>query len=291
MQKKKIIFIVNPKAGVRKGFSESIIRSVIDQDKFEFSLIKTECEGHAVEIAQKAAKDTIEIVVACGGDGTVNEVVQGLEGSSSTLGIIPLGSGNGLARHLGIPMNIKKALEVINSGKNLQINGGKINGKLFLCAAGFGFDAHVAKLFRRSENRGLISYIRLILKEFKNYPTFNIDNPIDSKKYTHLFLCSIANANQFGNDFKLVPDKKVTDSYLQLVLVEKPSFLQFIQLAYHARFGNPEKLNFVHAFKIPSEVTINAPSFLAHVDGEPIKLDSVEVKIELVKNRVKVKIS
>lgn len=288
MQKKKIIFIVNPKAGVEKGFSEATIHSIIDQNKFEIVVVQTKFEGHAVEIAREAALNGSHIVVACGGDGTVNEVAQGIDGSSSILGIIPLGSGNGLARHLGISMNIVKALKIINSGKTLLINRGQINGKLFLCAAGFGFDAHVAKLFRRSNKRGLISYIRFILKEFKNYPTFNFVNPIDSKKYTRLFLCSVANANQFGNDFKLVPDKKVTDMHLQLVLVKKPSFFQFIQLAYHARFGNPLKLKIVHAIKIPSEVTINAPSLLAHVDGEPIAFDSTEVKIELIKNRVRV---
>jgi YegS/Rv2252/BmrU family lipid kinase len=289
MSKEKIIFIVNPKAGVRKNFTRSLIESTIDHNKFDFEIAQTQHEGHATEIAAKAVSKNVNLVIACGGDGTVNEVAKGLLGHSSSLGIIPLGSGNGLARHLGIPVNIPKALAIINNGTDHLIHGGKINDDIFLCAAGFGFDAYIAKLFQNQTKRGLFSYIRLILKEFKKYPTFSIEHPENKQLFKNLFLCSIANANQFGNDFKLVANKKVTDAYLQLVMVEKPNFFQFVKLSYHARFGNPEKLSFVHTYKFKTIKNFEIPSYLCHLDGEPSTLKQNNVIIKHIENIIKVR--
>ena len=284
MQTKKITFIINPKAGTRKKFNTEIIDQLLGNSNWTYQLLHTDRKGHATQLAREAVKEKVDIVVACGGDGTVNEVAQGLVNSSTSLGIIPLGSGNGLARHLCVPMNSKKAIQFILNGQPKRINAGSINDKLFFCAAGVGFDAHIAQAFSHSTKRGLSSYIRLILKEFRNYPAFSLTLPNNEQTWPNLFLCSIANADQFGNDFKLVRDKKVTDPFLTLVLVEKPTFFQFFQLAWHARFGDPSKLSFVHTFNITDkQVTkgycISAPSTLCHLDGEPVQFDSNKIRI------------
>lgn len=289
MKKQELVFIINPNAGVRKKLTPELIRRYINCEIFNFTLIYTEKAGHAIEIAKKQAKLEKDLIIACGGDGTVNEVAQGITGSKSSMGIIPLGSGNGLARHLGISMNISKALQVINNGKDQFINGGKINDQLFLCAAGFGFDAHIANIFQKQKKRGLINYVKLIFKEFRKYPSFTISHPENNQNFTNLFLCSVANSNQFGNDFKLVANKKVTDDYLQLVLVEKPTILQFIALGFQARFGNPEKLSFVHTYSFQNIETLKIPNSLIHLDGEPRTINQEKVKIEHIKNLVKVR--
>jgi diacylglycerol kinase (ATP) len=285
MQTQKITFIVNPKAGTRKKFNTAIIDQLIGNTSYTYQVLLTESKGHATQLAHEAVEDKVDIVVACGGDGTVNEVAKGLIDSSCVLGIIPLGSGNGLARHLGVPMNNKKAIQFILNSHRKRINAGSINDKLFFCAAGVGFDAHIAKKFSHSKKRGLLSYIQLILKEFWRYPTFSVTLPDNEQIWGNLFLCSIANADQFGNDFKLVRDKKITDPFLTLVLVEKPTFFQFFQLAWHARFGDPSKLAFVHTFNIGVEQTIKgycitAPNTLCHLDGEPTELGKSKICIK-----------
>jgi YegS/Rv2252/BmrU family lipid kinase len=289
MKKQTIAFIINPNAGVKQKITAELIERYLDTQKFETSIYYTKRAGHAIEIARDQAGQKVDLIVACGGDGTVNEVAQGLTHTSSALGIIPQGSGNGLARHLGIPINSKKALRIIASGKDQLINGGKINDQLFLCAAGFGFDAHIANLFQQQKKRGLINYIKLILKELKNYPTFSIHHPDEKKTFNQLFLCSVANANQFGNDFKLVAQKNVTDDFLQLVMVKKPNFLQFLRLGFHARFGNPENLPFVHTYSFQRIDDLTIPSSLIHLDGEPKTLKQNKVKIELIPNVIKVR--
>ena len=164
--KKKIRFIVNPISGTQgKDLILSLIDEKIDKDKFLWEVVYTERAGHAIEIAALAAEENIDIVVAIGGDGTVNEVGRSLVHTNTALAIIPSGSGNGLARHLQIPMDPRKALELINEGEEDIIDYGKINGSDFFCTCGVGFDAFVSLKFANAGKRGLLTYLEKTLQE------------------------------------------------------------------------------------------------------------------------------
>ena len=159
--KKRILFIINPISGTRrkKRMPDEIERH-LDHSRYEHEVRFTTHAGHAAEMTAEAAKDGVDVVVAVGGDGTVNEVARSLVHTSTALGIIPCGSGNGLARHLQIPQNAKGAIEIINQGVIHCLDYGKINGRPFFCTCGMGFDAFVSKKFAESGKRGLIQYAR-----------------------------------------------------------------------------------------------------------------------------------
>ena len=168
--KKQIIFIVNPISGTRnKEYIQQLIKKDLNKDLYEYSIRKTEYAGHATEIAEQAAKDGVDIVVAVGGDGTINETARALTHTQTALGIIPCGSGNGLARHLHIPMNVKGAIRVLNSGEERTIDYGMIDGHPFFCTCGVGFDAFVSLKFAGSGKRGLASYLENTLHESLTY--------------------------------------------------------------------------------------------------------------------------
>ena len=162
MQKKKknITFIVNPISGTKsKDALPLLVKQLIDDSLYECEIIKTEYAGHAAELASQCVNDHIDICVAVGGDGTVNEVARSLAHSETALGIIPCGSGNGLARHLCLPMDMKQALQVINAGKTDYFDYGVINDQSFFCTCGMGFDAYVSLKFAESGKRGLATYV------------------------------------------------------------------------------------------------------------------------------------
>ena len=168
--KKKIVFIMNPISGTAsKASIPNLIDSILDKDRFEYEIRTTERAGHASEIASEAKEAHVDIVVAVGGDGTVNEVARAIVHSDTALGILPCGSGNGLARHLMLPMNLKKSIEIINQCEIHDLDYGVINGYPFFCTCGMGFDAFVSMKFAESGKRGPISYAENILREGLKY--------------------------------------------------------------------------------------------------------------------------
>lgn len=167
---KKIKFVVNPISGTQsKELILSLLDEKIDKTKYSWEVVYTERAGHAVEIAAQAAEEKTDMVVAIGGDGTINEIARSLVHTDTALGIIPCGSGNGLARHLHIPMEPKKALEVLNEGCTDIIDYGKINGTDFFCTCGVGFDAFVSLKFAHAGKRGLLTYLEKTLQESLKY--------------------------------------------------------------------------------------------------------------------------
>ena len=157
---KKLIFIVNPISGTQsKELILNLLDEKIDKEKYIWDVVYTKRAGHAIEIAAQAAEMKTDVVVAIGGDGTINEIGRSLVHTETALGIIPCGSGNGLARHLHIPMEPKKALEIINDGICDIIDYGKINGTDFFCTCGVGFDAFVSLKFANAGKRGLLTYL------------------------------------------------------------------------------------------------------------------------------------
>ena len=165
-EKKRIVFVVNPISGTQG--KKAILKWIderLDQSIYDYSIVKTEYAGHATQIAANAVQEKVDVVVAIGGDGTINEIARSLVHTNTALGIIPCGSGNGLARHLRIPMEPKAAIDVLNRGHELCIDYGKINNIPFFCTCGVGFDAFISLKFADSGKRGLLTYLENTLHE------------------------------------------------------------------------------------------------------------------------------
>jgi len=229
----------------------------------------TQSPGHATELALSAVDQKLDYVFAVGGDGTVNEVAQGLLGSQVAMGILPKGSGNGLARHLGLSMSFKKSLDIIPFHRVQMIDTLSVNGKLSVNVSGIGFDGHVAGLFANKAKRGLIGYAKLVLKEFMSYKSFDAKitlngNSFDSKS----FIIALANSSQFGNNARVAPQASVCDELMDVCFIQKVPMSQAIGFAAKMFSGNLDSSRFVEIIKT-DRVTIDIDQSIAyHIDGE-----------------------
>ncbi|WP_207434523.1 diacylglycerol/lipid kinase family protein [Sabulibacter ruber] len=230
----KACFILNPRSGVRSNVSvPDLIAQHLDTNRWKPELIFTEYAGHATELAQQAAADGARLVVAVGGDGTVNEVARGLKGTSSALGILPKGSGNGLARHLGIPLILPKALALLNHPTFHRIDSCTINGHPFFCTAGIGFDAMVSSAFAQSTKRGLSSYVQLVVREFRNFKAQKTTVRIkDRELSSEFFVVAFANASQYGNNAYIAPMADIQDGLMDVCLIRNVGVAEAFQLSY-----------------------------------------------------------
>ena len=206
--KEKIIFLVNPNSGTKKKKKiPKLIKALIDKSIFDFEVRNTLFKGEATQIVTEKLAEGYRYFVAVGGDGTINEIAKALINTDATLAIIPVGSGNGLARHLKIPLKPSRAIKVINKLKVSTIDYGTINNAPFFCTCGVGFDAIIGARFDKSKQRGLISYIRIAISEFFRFKpekfTLSI-NQGESVQYS-AFLVTIANASQYGNNAFIAP--------------------------------------------------------------------------------------
>lgn len=281
-QKKKIIFIVNPISGTQnKKFILNLLEERINREKYDFEVMYTEYAGHAVEISARAAKDGIDIVVAIGGDGTINEIGRSLIHSHTALGIIPCGSGNGLARHLQISMDVKKAIDIINKGNIECIDYGKINGIPFFCTCGVGFDAFVSLKFAKSGKRGLLTYLENTLHESLKYKpeTYAIENEDGTMKYK-AFLIACANASQYGNNAYIAPQASLSDGLMDVTILEPFTVLDVPALAFQLFNKTIDQNSRIKTFKSKKiTITRNKPGVI-HYDGDPVMADSaIEVEI------------
>ncbi|MFC6997964.1 diacylglycerol/lipid kinase family protein [Rufibacter roseus] len=230
----KACFILNPKSGAQSSINvPELIEAYLDRTVWEPELVFTEHAGHATALAKEAAEAGARIVVAVGGDGTVNEVARGLLNTSSALGILPKGSGNGLARHLGIPMVLTQALEIINQPSFGRIDSCSINGHPFFCTGGIGFDGLISSVFAQSTKRGLSSYIQLIIREFRSFQSSGATVRVNGKELTSdFFVMAFANASQYGNNAFIAPMANIQDGFLDVCLIRKVGVAEAIQLGY-----------------------------------------------------------
>jgi YegS/Rv2252/BmrU family lipid kinase len=198
------------------------VRHNLDPDKFDYSIRETTRPKDAMRLASEAVQQKFDIVVAVGGDGTVNEVVQGMGNDPLILGIIPTGSGNGLARHLGIPLDPDKALRQLNKMNLRTIDMASINGYPFVSIAGLGFDARVANKYSKLKIRGFYGYARVVAREFFRYREREYVLTMNGGKMTRkALLLSIANSNQFGYNTVISPSAAADDGLLDVVIVRK----------------------------------------------------------------------
>ena len=278
-----ITFIINPISGTQsKHEIPDLIDRMMDKERFECKVCITEYVGHAAELAKACAAQGDDIVVAVGGDGTVNEVARSLVHTKTALGIIPCGSGNGLARHLCIPMDIRKALDIINQAQIVDFDYGVINDLPFFCTCGMGFDAFISLKFAEAGKRGPITYVENVLKEGLKYKpeTYEIIDDNGTTKYK-AFLIACANASQYGNNAYIAPGATMKDGKMDVIIMEPFDALEAPQIAadlFMKTLGNNSKIKTFRTRKL----TIHRQSPGAiHYDGDPIMTNSdIEVHIE-----------
>jgi len=272
--KKNILFLINPISGIgKKNIIPKCIDKYLDKTKFNHTIDYTQHKKHGFEIAS-TQKNKYDCIVAIGGDGTVNEIGSALIDSKTVLGIIPTGSGNGLARHLKIPLKIKNALLKINNFNFETIDTATINGIPFLGTCGFGFDAHIAEKFDNFHKRGFLSYIKLIIKEYKNYKplTYKITVNGTSKNITSI-LYAVANSSQFGNGFTISPFSITNDGILEHVYLNDFKIKDFLLMGRQFFNGQIHQSKFYNSFNEKDDVLIevlNQDQVIFHIDGEPM---------------------
>lgn len=287
--KKKLLFIMNPISGtVRKAGIPKIIDDTIDKDFIEFNIQRTDYPGHAYELATQAKESGYDAVIAVGGDGTVNEVARAIVHSDTALGIIPCGSGNGLARHLMIPLDAAKAVKVINAYTIHDLDYGVINGIPFFCTCGMGFDAFVSMKFAESGRRGPVTYIENILREGLKYKpeTYEIKDENGVSLY-RAFLISCANASQYGNNAYIAPQASMSDGLLDVIIMEPFDMLEAPQISIDMFNKTLDKNSKIKTFRTKHiQIHREKPGFI-HYDGEPVMTDS-DVDISVKDKGVKI---
>lgn len=282
-EKRTILFIVNPKSGVQKKKRiPLLIEKNIDKERFDFSIEYTQYAGHACELAKAAAGRGVDVVVAVGGDGTINEVGRSLIHTSTAMGVIPCGSGNGFARHLGIPIEPKKAIEFINKAQPVAIDYGKLNGHPFFCACGVGFDALVSNHFARGGRRGMFSYVQKTLADWVTYKpeTYEVEADNVKKKYK-AFVIACGNASQYGNNAYIAPYASMRDGLLTVSIlspflpVEVP---KIVAQLFSNRFDKSDHMTMLAARRVKIK---RKSAGAVHYDGEPCEMDA-ELIVEIV---------
>ncbi len=279
---KKLIFIVNPISGTQsKELILNLLDEKIDKEKYIWDVVYTKRAGHAIEIAAQAAEMKTDVVVAVGGDGTINEIGRSLVHTETALGIIPCGSGNGLARHLHIPMEPKKALEIINDGICDIIDYGKINGTDFFCTCGVGFDAFVSLKFANAGKRGLLTYLEKTLQESLTYQpeTYELETEDGTYKYK-AFLIACGNASQYGNNAYIAPQATLTDGLLDVTILEPFTVLDVPSLAFQLFNKTIDQNSRIKTFRCKNLRIHRSKPGVIHFDGDPMQADeNVNIKI------------
>jgi YegS/Rv2252/BmrU family lipid kinase len=286
----KIHLIINNYAGHKQG--ARVVDQVIPLLKkkgFEVAYSFTQHPGHATEIAKKASSKGFGLVVAVGGDGTVNEVAQGLIGSDTPMGIIPMGSGNGLARELGISMDVRKSADTLINGTALHLDVCLFNEQRFLCTSGIGFDARIADQMSKAASRGFLKYVQLVIRESIYYKPLNVRMKVDGRLFEEqAFLVTFANASQFGNNAYIAPGASMTDGLIDVVVVKKFNKLWMPVFAVALFSGLVPKLPFVECFKAKQIDLELAQTPVFHFDGEPGVLNT-PARIRLDNKKIWVK--
>jgi len=280
--KHKIIIIVNPVSGSgRRKKALKMIEAHLDKDKFDFEIIKTERHKHAIELTKQGIDSGCKAVIIVGGDGSINQVGATLAGTDVALGIIPAGSGNGLARSLGISLNPKKAVENINNFHFRTIDTGLANGKPFMNISGVGFDAAVSHAFHKQKLRGFFKYFMLGFKTLQNYEMQTYHIVADGREFERkAYLIALANSSQYGNDALVAPKALVDDGMLDAVVVNKFPFIQFFVLFYRLFRGTLDQSKHIKTFKFKEMTITQERDDVSHLDGDPFELGKVvEIRI------------
>lgn len=274
---KRALFVINKYSGGKyRPEVEGRIISVCKDLAIESDIEFTQSKGHAIELARTASANNFDVVFAVGGDGTVNEVAQGLVGTQTPMGILPKGSGNGLARHLGIPVDVKEALNILKNHSIIAMDTMRVNNNLSVNVSGIGFDGHIANLFANKANRGLLGYAQLTLREFFSFKEFAARIKLDENEITieQPFIIAIANSSQFGNNARIAPQASVIDQLIDVCFVKKVPLMQAAGFATKMFTGNLDKSSLVKIQKAKRILIDLEEAISFHVDGEAMSSDS-----------------
>ncbi len=280
---KNILFIINPISGGKdkRSFPDKIIQ-YLDLDKFNPDFVFTERINHAHQLAKQAIDMGVDIIVAVGGDGTINEVASVLVGSDQIMGIIPFGSGNGLARTLGIPVNEKEAIKRLNGLNVDRIDSGILNNRYFFGIAGVGFDAHVSACFANNQTRGLTGYIHTVLTEVISYQsqyyTIEVDGEVINRQ---AFLISIANSSQYGNNAHIAPLASVKDGLLDVCIIKRFPLYYLPMIGFHLVNKTAHQSKYIEIIKGRDIIIRREKAGIVHLDGEP---ELMEANIQITVN-------
>lgn len=271
---KRLMIIVNPFSGTgSKEKVPSLIESLIDKSSFEYVIENVEREGHVAELSRRAIDEGFYGVVAVGGDGTVNGAATALRGSDVALAIVPCGSGNGLARHLGIPLNMKGAIQVINNDKVEPLDYCMLNDTPFVCTCGMGFDAVVADSFARKSHRGAVTYVRTAIEEYMHFKPTHYRLEIDGKEIeVDAFVIACANAAQYGNNAFIAPHASMQDGMLDVVVMTPFKRLESPIMGINLFTKRLDKNRHVTIYRTPRVVIHRPEADVMHVDGEPLMM-------------------
>ena len=284
MDKTRILFIANPISGThdKRPIIESLPR-FLSEERFEWDVEWTDHRGHAAELARQAAREGFDVCTAIGGDGTVNEVARSLCHTQTALAIIPMGSGNGLARHIQIPMNPDGALEVLARCDIKPLDYGVINDIPFFCTCGMGFDAFISEKFANSGKRGLMTYLENMLKGGLSYEPETYEIELDGQREHHeAFLIACGNASQYGNNFYIAPQASMSDGLLDVTIMEPFNILleapQILMQGLNKTLDtNPR----IHTFQCQSLHVHRSQPGVIHYDGDPAEAGTdIDIHLE-----------
>lgn len=288
-EKRKILAVINPISGTsKKEFMPETIARCIDSERFDIVVRFTQHASHATLLTEEAIKENFYGVIAVGGDGTINEVAAALRDSDTALGIIPCGSGNGLARHLGIPMNVEKALDIINLDNIEALDYCTANDRPFFCTCGVGFDAHVSQKFAEAKKRGPLSYIQKTLVEYLKYRCKIYSIEMNDKIVTEkAFVIACGNASQYGNNAFITPRASMHDGLIDVTVIHPFTPLDTALLGVLLFTRHIDQDTNINSFRTP-ELTIHRPKpDVMHIDGEPIMMDA-DIHIKCHKAGIKI---
>ncbi|NDW17880.1 diacylglycerol kinase family lipid kinase [Dysgonomonas sp. 216] len=280
-EKKRVYVIINPVSGTKSKKSIPQKLLAIDALKYDVHMIMTRYEGHATQIALEAVNDKVDCVIAVGGDGTINEVAKVLVNTDVVFGIIPSGSGNGLARDLYIPMNYDKAIEIIQQGNVKRIDYGVANGNIFFCTCGVGFDAQVSEKALTQTSRGKLMYAKNMVSTFYKFKPekYKIESA-DGVFEEEAFLITCANASQYGNNAYIAPQADIQDGKMNISILKPLSVANVPQTAiqmFSRNLGNNSKLIEILT---PEATIFREKEGVMHLDGNAIYTGSeIHVKI------------
>ena len=277
-EKKQILALINPISGTaNKDYLPETIRQIVDSSLFDLSIRFTQRPNHAYQLAKEAAGNGYYGVIAVGGDGTVNETASALCDTDTALGIVPNGSGNGLARHLDIPMDINEALEIIN---NRNIGQYTANNHPFFCTCGVGFDAQVSAKFAKSGKRGPLSYVKSAVSEYLKYrpQSYRITSP-EGTIAEKAFIIACGNASQYGNNAYIAPNADMQDGLIDVTVILPITPLDTAMLGILLFSRHIDQDTNIISFRTPSLTIERDKSGIMHLDGETMMMpEKIEIR-------------
>ena len=285
---KRIAFVINPKSGSDRKTDRVALVNRLKSSTYHTDIFEWKKVEDRDSIFESVLNGQYDIAVAVGGDGTVSQLANALAGSHTALGILPFGSGNGLARHLGVPMNYEDAMKHLETGDVVAIDKGEMNGMSFFCTAGTGFDARIGKLFAESTTRGFWTYAKLTIREFRAYRGEEYKLTIDGTTYSrNAFLITVANAGQYGNDAWIAPQANACDGLFHVVIMKPFRWWNLLSLAIRLFRKSIHLSPFIETITGKTVTIQRKNAGAAHYDGEPAEMDA-ELKITMTPRALKV---